>query len=128
MSMSDYLENIVLNLTLRNTAYAQPATVYVALHTADPTDAGTGAEVTGGAYARQAIAFNAAAGGSITGPTADITFPTATANWGTITHFSIRDAATGGNQLFHGPLANSKVIQTGDIFKFLSGSISVAIN
>ena len=41
--LSDYLENAVLNLTLNGTAFTAISTPYLALFTADPTDAGTGA-------------------------------------------------------------------------------------
>ena len=37
--MSNYLENALINATLRNTSYTTPTTVYVALYTSDPTDA-----------------------------------------------------------------------------------------
>ena len=43
--MSNFLENALINATLRNTTYTSVATVYVSLWTSDPTDAGTGAEV-----------------------------------------------------------------------------------
>jgi hypothetical protein len=94
--MSNYLENALINATLRNTSYTSPTTVYVGLHTADPTDAGTGAEVSGGSYARQSATFGAPSDGSST-TTADITFPTATASWNTVTHIGIWDASTSGN-------------------------------
>jgi len=48
---SDYLENKVLDHVLRNTSYTPPATVYLGLFTANPTDAGGGTEVSGNAYA-----------------------------------------------------------------------------
>ena len=57
--MSDYLERSLLNATLNNTAFTTVATPYVSLHTADPTDAGTGTEVSGGSYARTAASFAA---------------------------------------------------------------------
>ncbi len=43
--MSNYLENALINVTLRATAYTAPTTVYLALYTSDPTDADTGTEV-----------------------------------------------------------------------------------
>ena len=56
--MSDYLEVKLLNLTLNGTAYAGMNNPYISLHTADPTDAGTGTEVSGTAYTRvQAASF-----------------------------------------------------------------------
>jgi len=64
--MSNYLENALINATLRNTSYTSPATVYLALYTSDPTDADTGTEVTGNAYVRQSITFGAPSNGAST--------------------------------------------------------------
>ena len=124
--MSNYLENALINATLRNTSYTSPTTVYLALYTDDPTDADTGTEVTGNAYARQAITFGAPSNG-VTTNTAAIEFPQATGSWGTVTHIAIRDALTSGNMLYHSPLDASKTIATGDVFRVAIGSLSVTL-
>jgi len=124
--ISNYLENALINGTLRATTFTAPAAVYVSLHTADPTDAGTGTEVSGGSYARQAATFGAPSNGAST-TTADITYPQATAGYGTVTHIGIFDALTTGNLLYHSPLTTSKTIDTGDIFKITSGSLTVTL-
>jgi hypothetical protein len=124
--MSNYLENALINATLRNTSYTSPTTVYLALYTNDPTDADTGTEVTGNAYARQAITFGAPSNG-VTSNTAAIEFPQATGSWGTVTHIAIRDALTSGNMLYHSPLDASKTIATGDVFRVAIGSLSVTL-
>jgi hypothetical protein len=125
-AMSNYLENALINATLRNTTYTSPATVYAALFTSDPTDAGSGTEVTGGSYTRKAITFGAPSNGVSTNSAA-VEFDAATANWGTITHFGIYDASSSGNLLYHGALTTSKAIDSGDVFKFASGNISVTL-
>lgn len=124
--MSNYLENALINATLRNTAYTSPTTVYLALYTTDPTDADTGTEVSGGSYARQAITFGAPSNG-VTTNSAAIEFPQCTSTWGTITHIGIRDALTTGNLLYHTPLDASKTIATGDIFRISIGNLSVTL-
>jgi hypothetical protein len=124
--MSNYLEDALINATLRNTSYTSPSVVYLGLYTSDPTDADTGTEVTGGSYARQAITFGAPSNG-VTSNTAAIEFPQATANWGTVGWIGIEDALTGGNLLYHSPLDASKTIQSGDIFKVAIGSLSVTL-
>jgi hypothetical protein len=124
--MSNYLENALINVTLRNTAYTTPTIVYLALYTTDPTDADTGTEVTGGSYARQAVTFGAPSNGASTNSAA-IEFPQCTASWGTVTHVGIRDASTAGNLLYHTPLDASKTIDSGDIFKIAIGSLSVTL-
>jgi hypothetical protein len=124
--MSNHLENALINATLRNTTFTSPAAVYISLHTADPTDAGTGTEVSGGSYIRQSATFAAPSNGA-SASNADITFPQATGNWGTIGWIGIWDAQTTGNMLYHTALDASKAIDTGDIFKIASGSLTVTL-
>jgi hypothetical protein len=124
--ISNYLENALINGTLRATTYTAPAAVYVSLHTADPTDAGTGAEVSGGSYVRRAATFGAPSNGVST-TTADITYPTATADYGTVGWIGIWDALTSGNLLYHTPLNIAKTISTGDTFKIVSGNLTVTL-
>lgn len=89
---SNYLENKFLDHVLRNTAYTPPAAVYAALYLTDPTEEDKGQEVKGGSYTRKAITFGSASGGQVSN-SADVTFPTATADWGNITHMAIKDAS-----------------------------------
>lgn len=121
---SDFLENELLDHVLRNSAYTPPATVYAGLYTAAPTDAGGGTEVSGNAYARTAITFAVASGGA-TSNSADVTFPTPSGSWGTVTHFGVFDASSGGNLLYWGALSASQAIASGNIVKFPSGDIDV---
>jgi hypothetical protein len=126
--MSNYLENALLNATLNATTYTAPANIYVSLWTSDPTDAGSGTEVSGGSYARTAVSFATASGtsGNVLND-ADVTFPTATASWGTVGWIGINDAATSGNLLYHTALDTAKAIDSGDIFKISTGNLSVTL-
>ena len=124
--MSNFLENALINATLRNTTYTSVATVYVSLWTSDPTDAGSGTEVSGGSYARTSVTFAAPSNG-VTTNNADVTFPTATASWGTVGWIGINDASTSGNLLYHTALDTSKAIDSGDIFKIATGNLSVTL-
>jgi len=124
--MSNFLENALINATLRNTTYTSVATVYVSLWTSDPTDAGSGTEVSGGSYARTSVTFAAPSNG-VTTNNADVTFPTATGSWGTVGWIGINDAATSGNLLYHTALDTAKAIDSGDIFKIASGNLSVTL-
>ena len=124
--MSNYLENALINVTLRATSYTAPTTVYLALYTTDPTDADTGTECSGTSYARQAITFGAPSNGVSTNSAA-VEFDQATGSWGTITHMGLYDASTSGNLLFHGALTASKVIDAGDVFKFASTALAVTL-
>lgn len=124
--MSNYLENALINATLRNTSYTSPATVYMGLYTSDPTDANTGTEVSGGSYARVAVTMGAPSNGVSTNSAA-IEFPQASGSWGTVGWIGILDATSSGNLLYHTALDTSKTISSGDIFKIAIGGLSVTL-
>lgn len=128
MEMSDYLEAALINATLRNTTYTSPTTVYVSLHTADPTDADAAGEVSGDGYARQACAFDApGATDGLTQNTALESFTAAGGDWGTITHFGIYDAVSGGNLLYYTALDASRVVTDGDTLEIAIGALTVTL-
>lgn len=129
-AMSDYLENKLVDHIFRGVSFTAPTALHVALFTAAPSDSGGGTEVSGGSYARAALApsttnwaatngatttTNPSSGtGGATSNNSAITFPAPTANWGTVTHFGIFDASTSGNLLIHGALTASKTVNNGD--------------
>jgi len=129
-SFANYWENEILDHIFGKDNYTPPA-IYVGLSTADPLDDASGlAEPNGGAYARvQTFSsdWNTASGGSLDNAN-DITFPQAAGSWGTITHFALFDAATGGNMLAHGALSQSKDIGSGDTAKFGVGDLDIRLN
>jgi hypothetical protein len=126
--MSDYLENKLLEHSLGKTSYAMP-TVYVALYTALPTEAGSVNEFTGGGYTRQPVTFGSASGGSITNNTS-VSFPVASANWGTIQAIGLVDSQTvgQGNLLWYGSLDVAKTVTTGDQYLMPANSITVTLD
>ena len=127
MSKSNYLEDKVLDHALGTTAFAQPTNQYLALHTADPGEDASGAELSGTGYTRAAIDFNAASGGTATGPTSVIEFTNSGGtSWTEVTHFGIWDASSGGNLLYYGSLTTSKTVAAGDTLRFTAASISIS--
>ena len=122
-AMSDYLENKILDYVLRDSADWAPSTVYLALHTADPADDESGAEVD---VARQAITFNAAhaTAGTATNSSAETfsSMPTAT-----VTHIGIWDHLSAGNLLFHGAVTASKAVTSGDSITVAADAITVTL-
>jgi|WetSurMetagenome_2_1015567.scaffolds.fasta_scaffold04877_3 hypothetical protein len=128
-SLSSYLENAILDHLFQqgNSDYPSP-TIYVALSRANPGEDGFGMdEPSTGAYARVATVYtdwdNAADG--IVDNLSAITFPEATLAWGTITHFALFDAATGGNMLAYGELPAPKVVVAEDIPDFAIGALTI---
>jgi len=127
MSFTTLLENELLDHVFRNAAYTPPTTVYIGLYTSATSASGGGTEVTGGSYVRQAMSFDAATSSAIDN-TAAVEYPTATANWGTVTHTAVLDASSSGNMLAETALTASKVISTGDVFRFQAGEFDIALS
>jgi hypothetical protein len=107
MSMTNTYELLVLDHVLGGPDFARPATVYAALFTTAPGETGGGTEVTGGSYARVAVTNNAtnfpaattvSGTGTKTNGT-DITFPTASADWGTVRGVALMTASSGGSAI-----------------------------
>jgi hypothetical protein len=128
-SKSDYLEDELLDHVLGGTDYTRPATVYIALYTAAPSDSGGGTECTGGSYGRATVTNNAtnfpAASSSAKSNGTEIAFTEATASWGTVVAFAIFDAETDGNMLYWADLTTSKAIDSGDTARFAAGDLDV---
>lgn len=133
-SFSDYLEDKLLNHVFGGTSYSPPATLYVGLFTAAPSDSGGGTEVTGGSYARVSLTNNTtnfpnASGTSPTSKTngTTITFPTASANWGIVVAVGIFDASSGGNLICWADLTASKTVNNGDTASFAASSLAITL-
>lgn len=129
-SFSDYLEDKVLKHVFTNTSYTSPTTVYAALYTVAPTDAGGGTEVSTSStgYSRQSMAFTV----SGTSPTqaansAAVEYSAATASWGTVVAMGVFDASTGGNLLAWADLTTSRTINSGDIFRFPASAVTITL-
>ena len=125
---SDYLEDKVLDHVFGGNAFTAPSTLYVALYTVAPSDTGGGTEVSGGAYARQTGAFTVSGTNPTTASnTAAIEYPTATADYGTVVAVGVLDASSGGNLLAYSTLDSSKVVSSGDVFRFNAGDLDITL-
>jgi len=124
-----YFENAIMDL-MRNSAFTEVA-VYVALFTdsASPAELEAGTltnEVSGGSYARQLAGLSAPSDGASSNAS-DITFPQATADWGTVRYVALMDAVSAGNVLMYSQLDADKVINNGDTFKINAGDLDVTV-
>ncbi len=139
-AMSNYLEQRMINATLRGDNFTAPlvADLHLALFTADPTDENiTGNEVAEAWYERKAT-------GNWTSPSLDgegrtrtdnaspITFdavenadPTHTI---TITHVGVYDSAASGNLLYHEALTTPKTLEVGDVISFATGALILRLD
>ena len=123
-ALSNYAENEMLDHMLGTGSFTAPTNVFLSLWTSDPTDAGSGTELSGSGYVRKDINFGAASSGVATS-SGVVTFPTASGSWGLVTHIGIHDAVSSGNLLFHGALTASKTIASGDVFQVANGAITI---
>lgn len=132
VGISNYLAQELGDHWLRDQAFTPPSTIYVALFTAAPTDAGGGTEVTGGSYARvstdPATDWDAFSSTGQSANTNAIIFATATAGWGTVVAFGLYDAASGGNLLAWNSLTVSEVVNNGNTARFAVGALTVDQN
>jgi hypothetical protein len=139
---TDYLENLFIDHLFRTRTWAKPTALWMALFTAAPTDAGGGTEVAGGGYARVSLppldanwnatqggtSGNSSGSGGATANAVAIVFPAPSANWGTVSHFAVMDAATGGNMLIWDVLTVPRTIISGDPApSFAIGALAVTI-
>jgi hypothetical protein len=125
-------DNALLEFLFRDGSYTPAATYYVALFTAAPGYAGGGTEVSGGSYARVAIdndaaEWTAASGRQISNVNA-IEFPQATASWGTVTHFALMSASSGGTMIAWGALTTPVDCPVGSQRQFPAGALTIRID
>jgi hypothetical protein len=131
-SLSNYGENALMG-HLFGSAFSPPATVYLALATGDPGEAGTGAAMSEVAnannYTRKAITFAAAATRKVVQSGA-VTFNQASGAWGTVTHWGIVDSAThgAGNLLAYGAFTTSFSPVSGNTPNIVDGQTQVELS
>lgn len=130
MPKSNYLEQNIIQWLRGNAMPSAPTSVYVALSTANPGEAGAGlAEPdTADGYARQAVTFPAGSQGVDAFTTSNnnlVSFGPATDDWGTLTHFALFDAVTAGNMLYHGALDVSRAAPAGTTIQIGIGDLTV---
>lgn len=135
MPASTYLNNKILDLVFGGAAYTdRPSTLYFALFTSSPVASGGGEEVVGAAYARKAVTANTtnfpaiSTAGDNMSLAADIQWPLATGDWGTVVAWGIFDAATGGNLLFYDALTAPVAITTGMRPKIASAALVLSLS
>lgn len=141
-NFSNYLEETLLNATLRGIAYTAPSVLYLSLHTAvgatESAAAWTATELTGSAanYSRLTVAtasWTNPSGTGICATNVNLTFPAAGNAWGDITHFALWDASNSGatpvvgNLYYWFALPNMKTVGNGDVFNLTAGNVSVQL-
>ena len=137
-AFSDYLEAGILEHTLRGVTLPVPSAIYVALFTSNPTDAGTGAEVSDSLYTRQDAAQGEAMATGWTSPVVSgegkmssnakrIQFSPIADGTITIGWFGLYEAATGANLLYHGAFTVPKTLEINDVVSIDIGGLKVIL-
>lgn len=132
---SNYLENKVLDHTLKNTAYTQPSNLYLALFKNNSGNAAANLEAniitdevsSGIGYVRKAITFSGAASGQ-TSNSANVVFDTATSAWGTVTHYAIMDAVSTGNVLYWGAFTTPRTVDAGNTMQVGATNLVISLD
>lgn len=121
---SNYLIPKIIDHLLGTASFSFDSTLFLALYTTDPTVADTGTEATGGGYARQAWAANAAASRA-TENTSLIDYGSASAGIGTVGWWGIRTASSGGNLHAFGAWNSALSIDNGDTYQVPAGNLDL---
>jgi hypothetical protein len=116
-NLTQFSQKKLLDHTLALASYSVPTT-HLALFTSNPGEGGSIAgEVTGGSYARVALAGKLTATVLGTGLCVNgsaITFPSPSAAWGAVTHIGVCDASSAGNVLLYLPLQSAIIVGSGN--------------
>ena len=123
-NLPNIIENQLLDALVGTTSYTMTSPVKLALVTANGDDASAGTEVTGGSYARQTIAFDAASSGQIanSGAISFTGMPSAT-----VVGIELYDSAGSPKRLAYGALTASRTVTSGDTVQFAIGAITLSL-
>lgn len=121
MAFTDAFKSLLLDAQFQN------GTVYVSLHTGDPSTTGAN-ELSGNGYQRQLMEFNAAGADGVTENTNIETFGPATpAGWTEVTYFGLWSAQTEGTFRGGFALTTPQTVAAGNSAKFAAGALVVSI-
>lgn len=141
--LSNSIETSILTHQFRTGTWSKPTTVAIALCTAAPTASSTGATLTevsnsGTAYARQTLnpldanwAINLVSGSEVISNSSAITFPVATANYGSnVTYIALVDSATygAGNMLAFGAVSTPQTVTTGNQVTIAASALTLSLS
>lgn len=128
MNTTYFLNLCAGNVFKTKTTPAIPTSYYIGLSkTAPNLSGGNVSEPSGGGYARVKLASLGAPSNGLVSNTSDINFAESTAAWGTVTHFVIYDALTGGNLLMYGSLTTSRTVEAATVMTLRAGALQLSV-
>jgi len=126
MDFSNYLENKLIDATVRGVSYSTTLKVYMALFKTNPTKENIGIEIAGASYTRPNVTFAVPADG-VSQNTGQVSYAVATTDWGEVNYVGIMDSKEGGNLMYFTALDFTKNVLTGDQLKFKPNEITLTL-
>lgn len=129
MPKSNTAKIMMLNFIARNQSVSQPSQLYLALFSTNPTDANTGVEAAYDGYQRQAVIFGTpqlSGGAAIIQNTSQLSFAVVPTASGNIAYAGLMTSQTGGDLMYHGPLAATYQLNQGVQPIVPIGSLSIS--
>ena len=119
---SNTAENMVVTWLYTTDAVTRPTAWYLALFTSDPTDAGSGTELSGGSYSRKSVTFTVS--GNTASNVADAVYSLLPA--AVVTHVGVYTASTGGTLLHYGELTSARTVEENDGLTIAAGELDIS--
>lgn len=130
MNTTYFLNQVMGNVFNTKVSPALPKDYFIGLSSTTPSVDGTGVSepASSAGYARIKLdVLSEPTNGAITNNN-PISFEESTANWGTMTHFVIYDALTGGNLLMYDALSTPRNVETATIVTIKKGSLTLTLS
>lgn len=130
MTTTYFLNQVMGNLFHTKETPAVPAKYYIGLSSTAPAMDGTGVSepASSAGYKRVELTVLSEPASGVINNTAAVSFDESTANWGTMTHFVIFDALTGGNLLMYDALSTARNVETATIVTIKAGSLTLTLS
>lgn len=130
MNTKYFINMIAGNVFKTQTTPALPSKYYIGLSSTAPSVSGTGVTEPSAAngYARVELASLSAPVDGLVSNAGIIVFADSTGDWGTVTHYVVYDAKTGGNLLFFGELTSPRTIESQTTISFKSGELNIQVS
>lgn len=130
MNTTYFLNQVMGNVFNTKKDPALPTEYFIGLSSTAPSVDGTGVSepAASAGYARVKLEVLSEPNAGVITNNAAISFEESTANWGTMTHFAIFDAADGGNLLMYDSLSTARNVEAATIVTIKAGSLTLTLS
>ena len=129
MNTTYFLDVVAGNVLRTKTNPGIPTRLYLGLSSTEPTIGGTNVTEPGAGtgYSRVELTNLSEPSSGVVTNEASIDFDESTSAWGTMTHYVVFDAATGGNLLMYGRLSTSRTVEAATSMTIKTGSLNISV-